>query len=143
MPSLQHPLFPLFHIIQNVWPCVAGASGSVAWAPQHVTTWSTPRHPHANRPFPINAILADPPCHRNLIISVTTSSLFLFLNRAKPSHLHFLTYLSLYITLPLARSLKKTTLPHQMDGRRSLSTVTEGHEPEANAQGSPSAQLQV
>ena len=30
-----------------------------------------------------------------------------------------------------------------MDGRRSLSTVTEGHEPEGNAQGSPSAQLQA
>ena len=30
-----------------------------------------------------------------------------------------------------------------MDGRRSLSTVTEGCEPEGNAQGSPSAQLQA
>ena len=44
------------------WPGVA--SGAVAWAPRrahHVTTWSTPRHPHASRPFPIDAILADPP----------------------------------------------------------------------------------
>ena len=30
-----------------------------------------------------------------------------------------------------------------MDGRRSLSTVTEGREPEGNAQGGPSAQLQA
>ena len=36
------------------------------------------------------------PYHRNLIIVGHHSSLFLFLNRAKLSHLHFLIYLSLY-----------------------------------------------
>ena len=48
----------------NIWPCVAGASGAVVWAPRrphHVTTWSTPRHPDANRPFLIEAILSNPP----------------------------------------------------------------------------------
>ena len=27
----------------------------------HVTTWLTPRHLHANRPFPAGEMLADPP----------------------------------------------------------------------------------
>ena len=43
---------------------MANASGAVARAsrqPRHVTTWLTPRHPHANRPFPAGEMLADPP----------------------------------------------------------------------------------
>ena len=49
-----------------------------------MTTWSTPRHPHTNRPFPIDAILADPPFLKGVRVcpvattsssSVTTSSL--------------------------------------------------------------------
>ena len=42
------------------WPGVAGASGAVARAALHVTTWLTPRHPHANRTFPAGEMLADP-----------------------------------------------------------------------------------
>ena len=44
------------------WPGMAGASGAVARAPRrshHVTTWITPRQPHANRPFPIGEIVGD------------------------------------------------------------------------------------
>ena len=44
------------------WPGMAGASGAVARAPRqphHVTTWFTPRQPHANRPFPIGEILGN------------------------------------------------------------------------------------
>ena len=45
-----------------LWPGMAGASGAVARAPRrphHVTTWFTPRQPHANRPSPIGKILGD------------------------------------------------------------------------------------
>ena len=49
-------------MIPSIWPGMAGASGAVARAPQrphHVTTWFTPRQPHANRPLPIGEILGD------------------------------------------------------------------------------------
>ena len=76
------------------WPGVAGASGAVARAPRqphHVTTWLTPRHPHASRPFPIGDMLVDPPLLKGAWFcpivatpsasSVTVSSLF-------PTHPH-------------------------------------------------------
>ena len=53
--------------------------------PLHVTTWLTPRHPHASRPFPVGEMLADPPFGGGVVLpitatpsasSVTASSLF-------------------------------------------------------------------
>ena len=90
---------------------------------------------------------ADSPHHRNSSLPVTTSSLFLKL--AKTSRLclpHTLSHhtplasrTSYLIHLPFHMPLAKIPI----DGHRSLSTVTEGHKPEGNAQGSPSAQLQA
>ena len=104
----------------------------------HVTTWSSPRHPHANRPFPIDAILADLPSkrgaglprrrnltiagHRQQPVSVPqprkaiSPPLFPNTSRANPpSHTSRFTYLALY--LPLAHS--KNPYRTKLDGCRS------------------------
>ena len=121
--------------------------------------------PTRKQTISIDVILADPLskcgllCHCNLIIARQPVSVpqlhkaisHLLFSHSYPLaqirlrilslHIPLASHISCFIYFSLARSLakKKKILPHQMDGRCSLSAVTKSREPEGNAQDSPSA----